>query len=126
MPKYVHYNASKLYCEMDITTEGWCIPQHCFKASILYMSDLSISTSSTELVKETIVSQALDVQPGDENMALRETRTNTTYPMMLKCRKKRAVTGFRPPPGGPQAQTNTTSIICRNCKALRSYLEENQ
>lgn len=47
---------------------------------------------------------------------------HSTHATMLKCLKKRAVTGFLPPPGGPHAHTNITSMICRNCKALRSYL----
>lgn len=48
-----------------------------------------------------------------------------THPTILKCRKKRAVTEFLPPPGGPQAHTKMTSMICRNCRVFRSYLRRN-
>lgn len=42
-----------------------------------------------------------------------------------KCLNKRAVTGLRPPPGGPIAPTKITSIIVRNSPIdLRSYHPE--
>jgi hypothetical protein len=41
--------------------------------------------------------------------------------MVLKCLGNLALSDWRPPPGGPQAQTKTTSMICLKVNALRSY-----
>lgn len=42
---------------------------------------------------------------------------------MLKCRIKRGVTAFLPPPGGPMAAISSISISVILLVSLRSYLE---
>lgn len=45
--------------------------------------------------------------------------------MKLKWRRKRLVTGLRPPPGGPMAATNCVSMMVRKGHGgLRSYLQQ--
>lgn len=76
----------------------------------------------TKATVRTVHNEQGDTRPRTTSMPTEESLTHSTHATMLKCLKKRAVTGFLPPPGGPHAHTNTTSMICRNCNALRSYL----
>mmetsp|Transcript_9912 Transcript_9912/g.31209 ORF Transcript_9912/g.31209 Transcript_9912/m.31209 type:complete len:244 (-) Transcript_9912:835-1566(-) len=56
-----------------------------------------------------------------EKMRCIDSSCISVYVIVLKCRKKRGVTGFRPPPGGPHASTITESTTLRHVNVLRSY-----
>lgn len=49
--------------------------------------------------------------------------SNVVMLMVLKCRRKRGVTGFRPPPGGPMAPTIWMSTRWIGDVSFRSYLK---
>ena len=55
-----------------------------------------------------------------EKMRSMEASRNSVYPMILKWRMYRFVTGWRPPPGGPMAPTHTRSTIFMKVRVLRS------
>lgn len=50
------------------------------------------------------------------------TSSNIVIVMVLKCRRKRGVTGLRPPPGGPIAAMIWISTRWMGLVSLRSYL----
>ena len=54
-------------------------------------------------------------------MVIMESSSNSLMVIMLKCLRKRGVTGFLPPPGGPMAAIIWMSINFMGVVSLRSY-----
>lgn len=54
-------------------------------------------------------------------MVIMESSSNSLMVIMLKCLRKRGVTGFLPPPGGPMAAMTWMSINFMGVVSFRSY-----